>query len=118
MNKVFQTKFNNPATGETGNCFAACLATLLQISISEIPDDLYPSQRILDLIYSKGYRFISVYDEDDVPKDTFYIACGISPRNRNIKHAVIYQNGKLVHDPHPDSSGIITEEWYNYLEKL
>lgn len=50
--------------------------------------------------------------------EEFYLVSGISPRNKNIYHVCIYQNGKLWHDPHPDGTGILTEEYFEYLEKI
>lgn len=49
--------------------------------------------------------------------DEFYIVGGQSPRNPDVNHACIYQNGKLWHDPHPDQTGILTEYSFEYLRK-
>lgn len=50
--------------------------------------------------------------------DEYYFVTGISPRNPDIAHIVIYQNGKMIHDPHPDNTGILTEDTFKKLTKL
>lgn len=37
----------------------------------------------------------------------FYMISGTSPRHVGSTHCVIYQNGKLVHDPHPDNTSVL-----------
>lgn len=50
----------------------------------------------------------------------YYMVTGMSPRG--VTHVVIYQNGKMVHDPHPSNSGVEIKENqtapYSYLEKI
>ena len=41
------------------------------------------------------------------PLDAYYLMRGLSPRLKNGYHMVVGQNGKMVHDPHPDKTGII-----------
>lgn len=45
-----------------------------------------------------------------------YIASGISPRG--VGHVVIYQNNKMVHDPHPSNQGLTKVEDFKYLRKI
>lgn len=49
-------------------------------------------------------------------KDKYYLVSGYSPRG--IFHVCIYQNGVMVHDPHPTGEGILTEEIFEVIEKL
>jgi hypothetical protein len=49
-------------------------------------------------------------------KDRFYLVSGKSPRG--IYHVCVYQNGIMVHDPHPTGEGIVTEEIFEVIEKL
>lgn len=106
MKPVMQTAFGYP----NGNCFAACVASLLELSIEEMPG-------------IEGKRFEDVWDEwlstrgltyVDVPAGTgafvrgYCIATGKSPRGgvtqsgRPVLHAVIAKDMQLVYDPHPD----------------
>lgn len=75
---------------------------------------------------ARKYWLISMgYTEDyiaDVDKwllenpERPYIAHGISPRQ--VGHVVIYQGGKMTHDPHPDSNGLIKIDYFSYLRKI
>ena len=39
----------------------------------------------------------------------YYLVVGQSPRG-DFKHIVVYENGKMVHDPHPDGTGLASIE--------
>jgi hypothetical protein len=49
-------------------------------------------------------------------KDKYYLVSGLSPRG--VFHVCIYQNGIMVHDPHPTGEGINTEQQFEVIEKL
>ena len=106
--KVYQTKF-----GKTGNCLHACLATLLGLSIADLPDvDTYDWQIRLDLLQNYLIEHHELYiltstTTEEISKLTYgsiIIVCGET--SRGLMHAVLYQDGKLYHDPHPDNIGI------------
>ena len=42
----------------------------------------------------------------DPESGEFYAVSGISPRDPRIHHIVIYRDGVMVWDPHPDSAGL------------
>ena len=47
--------------------------------------------------------------------DVYYIVSGKSPRY-NVDHSVVFRKGKMVHDPHPDNTGILKSFWdYTFL---
>lgn len=50
-------------------------------------------------------------------KDKYYFVSGESPRNKHIRHITIWQNGIMVHDPHPDNTGILTESDFTIIER-
>jgi hypothetical protein len=54
----------------------------------------------------------------EIYKDQYYLVAGRSPRHPDINHIVIFQNGKMIHDPHPDRSGILTHEIFSVIELL
>ncbi|MGI8600346.1 MAG: hypothetical protein ACR2KB_13925 [Chitinophagaceae bacterium] len=130
-----------------GNCLAACIASLLELPITEVPnvevfyhfpkeDDFYWD--VLEkFLSSKGYelttndRFkcfhrelcdLSFGNEEWLADDTislrgqFYLVTGKSPRG--LSHITIWQNGKMVHDPHPTKEGLIELTHFQTLEKL
>jgi hypothetical protein len=44
----------------------------------------------------------------DPPWDEYVAIYGDSPRGQGISHIVISRRGRIVHDPHPDRTGILT----------
>lgn len=93
-----QTEF-----GDTGNCLAACVATLLEIPLSTVPNFMRQPNwynAFSRWLWERGYAIVSVNSFHREP----VIAIGQSPRGR--AHAVIYQYGRLIFDPHPDNTGI------------
>jgi hypothetical protein len=126
---VDQTRFGHGA----GNCLAACIASLLDLSIDQVfdipeggkdPDywgivDRWLTERGLGLAY------VTVRKEGDderlgatvrIPPDAHYMAWGESPRN--LSHSVIYRSGELIHDPHPSRDGILRVENIAFLVRL
>jgi len=104
--------------GETGNCFPACVASVLELDLSEVPNwcsidgdrwflafrdwcwenkGLFPVLLLLNL----------ATDVEDVFPG-FTLVGGDGPRG--FKHEVIFLNGKLFHDPHPSRAGLETVE--------
>lgn len=117
--KVMQT-----VIGPGGNCMSACLATLLQIPIESVPNfhDGNPSTdewwaRVRHFLRGHGFGILTVQ-----PPEHFGDLCGlllvagVSPRMRF--HSVIYFNGRLWHDPHPEGGGIDKVEQVDLLYPL
>lgn len=109
MIKIYQTKF-----GKEGNCFPACLASILEIPIEGIPNfqsengewyfnyKKWFRRRGLDLLALNGNSW---------PKDmigycpqVYAIVSGKTPRG--LDHATVYLGGNLVHDPYLGGGGI------------
>lgn len=123
MTPVKQNVLHDKQGIGNGNCFAACIATLLDLPLWMVPpfeqmfgrDDwrlrsglwlkqFYKS----DLVRTGGHEVASM--------PTFYIANGRSPRG--VYHSCIYSEGKLVHDPHYSDAGIAEVEWTYHIEPL
>lgn len=92
------------------DCMRACVATLFAVSLDDVPD-LHEGDWIKTLrewSSERGFTFLS----STIGNDTFHEQCsrgtfivaGKSPRG--VTHAVIYRDGKLWHDPHPEGGGI------------
>lgn len=104
MKPVKQTR-----TGERGNCYAACIATLLEIKLSEVPEldtekpeDFWKTVR--NWLESKGYALVHVGPSiSRYLYNAYYIASGPSPRLNGILHACIYKGDEPVFDPAPDN---------------
>jgi len=113
MKKLNQTKY-----GEEGNCFAACIASLFEVEIADIPFlaeyknwDEYLN--VLNSILRNKFEVILLHGEfkgwADYLKenyiDSYYIVSGDS--NKGLEHAVIYKNGELFHNPNNLGTEII-----------
>lgn len=151
MTPVIQTKVvvrnSNGDIVINGNCYAAAIASLLDLPITEVPNvEVFfpwaPQIRFWDEWMSKwlelkGYKIedaseFKVFHEDkdlsfeqvmtdlDTQKNAlrgqYYLVSGDSPRG--VKHICIYQDGKLIHDPHPTKEGILNHLWFEKLIKI
>lgn len=118
MKPVKQSLIHDETKGIKGDCFRACICTLLEIGIDEAPHfTTYPEDQWWDVAVAfcktRGYN---IAWEQDCPKSDieYYIVCGTSPRG--LRHAVIYSRGRLVHDPHPDGGDVVNPYAYIWLE--
>lgn len=106
MKPVYQTKF-----GDEGNCLRASVASLLELKLEDVPewgDYVGWYADFCAFFRQHGLQPFRLKASEIVPHDTYYLIWGISPRG--IDHSVIGLNGTMVHDPHPDQSGIETIE--------
>lgn len=125
MIKVYQDKF-----GMYGNCLSACVASILELPLRDVPWFADPSEKgksdwyhsLRDFCLKHGfepvYHYIQREKMDEgitYPLDRYHMISGISPRGYS--HAVVGFNGKIVHDPHPDGGGLITISDYCNLYK-
>jgi len=107
MKKVFQT-----IRGKNGNCLAACLCSILELDIKDVPNfcekgagwfrDCNNFLRKFGLsLLAIDYNIINrTQSEYDYP----YIVQGLGPRG--FYHAVVYRKGTMVRDPHPSGLGL------------
>lgn len=114
MIKVIQTKY-----GVEGNCFAACIASLFEIEIDNIPfltdyKDWGEYLNALNNFLRDKFEVILLYGEFEIwqeyLKDNFmeshYIVSGDSNKE-GLEHAVIFKNGELNHNPNDRGTEII-----------
>jgi hypothetical protein len=108
---VSQSKLYAPDAIHNGNCFAATLASLLEIPLWMVPpfEDMFSRSdwrdrvdKWLDRMFHLQLVRLEGHETEVLPE--FYIACGLSPRG--VGHSVIYRRGALAHDPHPSGAGI------------
>lgn len=112
MIPVYQTTF-----GEVGNCLPACIASLLELSIDDVPcflsGDWYDQYD--DWLETRDIALV-MRPVHLAPKDDFYILAGMSPRGRG--HVVIAKDGEIIHDPHPDNAGLVSQGYIFILAPL
>lgn len=123
MTPVHQSKLYAPDAIHNGNCFAACLASMLDLPLWMVPpfEDMFSrsdwfarSQEWLSRMFGLELRRTDGHDVAALPE--YYIASGLSARG--VRHSVIYREGVLAHDPHPSSAGIVAVEWCWHLGKV
>lgn len=112
-------KIDQTILGAKGNCFSACLAMMLGLPLSEVPNfcdapgfDESPGEAFMnaahDWLASIGYWHITINAQGEAFKryysKGFVMAAGFT--DRGFLHSVIYKDGELWHDPHPSHQGI------------
>lgn len=111
MRPVHQTDFDFV----NGNCMAACIASVLELPIEGMPN--YHGEGTE--WYIQWQRWLEPYNVQlltfqaggDWLPTGYSILAGKSPRHEG-NHAVVCLNGEIVHDPHPDSTGVEDQrEW-------
>lgn len=129
-----------------GNCWAAAIASILGLPLSEVPnfevwyewnDGLWWYLTLRFLI-KKGflieqadqYRVFHLKQEEwadteyvedynilkESLKGKYYLLSGNSPRG--FKHVTIWKEGIMVHDPHPTRDGITTLDTFEHIRPL
>jgi hypothetical protein len=115
MKPVDQTVFTVPG----GNCFSACVATLLAIPLDDVPyfmgsfeeEDGVWWQRFLAWLKPRGLWAINFKcppDGDWYPVGEYILSAG-SPRG-DFDHSVVALGRDIIHDPHPSRDGLVRRE--------
>jgi hypothetical protein len=136
MIEIKQTRLHtDDLTQPPGNCFQACLASIFELPIDKVPDEVevwksgeraesWPKywQLINSWLASRNLSFLEVEINSAIRNwnDTYEIITGPSPRNKG-RHAVVGYGGKIIFDPHPDNTGLkgTEDEWtYGFFVKI
>lgn len=108
MKPVDQTKFGKPE----GNCFAACLASILEVDLDTIPDfgwDDNWRDRVDSYLAEFGFQMIDILIGLGAFKPLgYHIINGGSPRG-DFDHSIVGYRGEPVHDPHPEGNCILRD---------
>ena len=120
MIQIYQTDFTNA----TGNCLAACVASLMNRELDSVPNFKAINQRdpvsvMTEWVRLRSYNVVAVRSLWDCTHGTLCIASIPSERHKGKYHAVvarISRSGKprLYHDPNPDSKlkkGRVLRNW-------
>jgi len=104
MKAVQQTRFGYP----DGNCHAACLASIFEIGIDEVPyfgidDEWY--DRFTDFMITRfGLQPIDLdvetFDRSEWALVGYHLINGKSPRG-DFHHSIVGLGGEPIHDPYP-----------------
>jgi hypothetical protein len=118
---VDQTTFGSPG----GNCLSACIASLLELPIDYVPYFGPPDRvgtgeewmaNIARWLVPRGFYLIVLEYMPDAPVPGLHIQGGMS--ERGLKHAVIAEGSRIVHDPHPSRAGLTRPEDVQILVPL
>jgi hypothetical protein len=127
-----------------GNCYAAAIASMLELPITEVPngevffndkeDHMFYETLMKRFLKNRGLELISDYryaafhgdngwwEEDEAVKHRealkgqLYLATGRSPRG--FAHIAIYKNGEMVFDPHPSRDGLDTVYQWEIIREI
>ena len=133
MTPVDQSIMHDPENGKIGDCFRACVASLLDLPLEKVPhfmenknkrwfDDFTKWLSILDM----SAVFIDSETIRDHIKEVvvvlgdqaIVIAGGKSPKG--VAHSVLWtfhEGGRMVHDPHPSRKGILEVRDFTFITK-
>lgn len=104
----------NDDKGMPGNCLQAAIASLLELPLDEVPHFVGRDWETdgnehwwtcwVAWCGDRGLR-VGAWE----PKaGEYYLGAGPSPRDpENRSHVAVYRDGLLVHDPHPDGTGVV-----------
>lgn len=124
----YQTKFRADENAmKVGNCFATCIANILHLDIEDVPnvETLFKVSKngkngywfdvFMSWLYSIGYYYDQITEDNPPQKDELYLANGLS--ERGVMHSVIYKNGELYFDPYPNGKGLEKIEFFSVIRK-
>lgn len=115
---IDQTTFYTPETPRNGNCGEAAVASILGLTLEEVPrfsregpDSFAYWESFEQFLNSLGWEVLLM--SGNYQADCMYLASG--PSLRGCSHMVVMRNGELWHDPHPSRQGIIRVEHVHLL---
>lgn len=117
MKPVFQTEFHDQKARTKGNCLRACVASILELNIEDVPE-MHRLLPALEFLKKHGWELEASAEPETDGHNGYYIVSGVSPRHPNIKHVVIYKDNKMVHDPHPDNRGVYAPLEFFTVERM
>lgn len=112
MTPVMQTKYL-PEHGK-GNCMQAAVASFLNYDLTEVPDfvnDTSNAKEAYGLFFKFfqdiGLGLLRLDPHRYAPKCIYFV---IGTTHRNTTHMCLFEEGNLLHDPHPDKSGLVSQD--------
>ena len=122
MIPIDQTRFGEG----NGNCFNACLASIMELPIDHFPPywkwgNEWLAEYNSFLRKHHGLQLLVLLPNVDLWQDgggflqSYHVISGTS--SRGIAHSVVGLNGEMVHDPHPDRTGLEKANYWEFLIK-
>jgi len=111
MIQVIQTKLHDPTNNVKGNCLSATLAALLHLDIEIIPT--FEGDNWIEVLnrFLKPFNLAFILVQPTTLDYFGVTGCwheigGVSPRFPDTMHSVVGKDATIVHDPHPDQTGL------------
>lgn len=119
MKPVMQTLFGN----EKGNCMQACLASLLELALDQVPNFVEYRSRWHDkyVEFCRSYGVYPLYFPAEAVEspEVFQGYYDLSVETeRSLLHSVIAKDGQIIHDPYPGGSTITKIVGYTIFVSL
>ncbi len=137
MKPVMQTRFGQNSDVGSGNCFSACVASVLECTLDDLPDEAWiiaglrakhadkwedwPDrfkwgkswERLWEETQQecrkRGLFMLEVKGPFTGGDDVYCIISGKSPR-ADYDHSCVGRGLNIIHDPHPDGGGVAEED--------
>lgn len=116
MKFITQTIFGGEAGGRKGNCLQACVASIMDLELDDVPHFAELPENpggwtadVISFAALVGWGCL-VRSPAKPPTSDEAIAVGWSPRNKAWTHAVVVYRSVadyLEWDPHPDHTGLV-----------
>lgn len=125
MKNVMQKYLHQPEKGITGDCWRACIASITDVDIENFPNpNDYDFETEWSIYWTDVWEKLQTLGFDLCIESVHHfkgngkpvIASGKSPRGE-FNHAIVWNNG-IIHDPHPDNTGICNIDHFEVIEKL
>jgi hypothetical protein len=123
MKPVKQRFRHKPAEGIIGDCHRAAIASILELDLDDVPhfaEDDPPADvfhhRCREWLFSQGITPVDIIFDGSSLEDVLTLMHHLNPNLHYILggkskngcgHSVVACNGKIVHDPALDESGIV-----------
>lgn len=121
MTPVMQSKLYCKDGIHNGNCYAACLASMLDIPLWMVPpfEDMFARNewrmRVEEWLGKIFGLESDVCVPGEIPEEPHLVS---GPSARGVNHMVIYAGDKLLHDPHPSGLGVLIVSSRQRLVKM
>jgi hypothetical protein len=92
--------------GRRGNCMSACLASILEVPLATVPNFYELAGEGVGEWWAAVRAWLKPF------------GFGVITLIEGSFHATVWHGGRMVHDPHPDQSGIVAPETLDMLYPL
>jgi len=110
--------------GSESDCLEACVASVLELDLSQIPnffagdEDWFVNlEKFLAEFDLQPLRLDAGETRDHWTPSGYHLIWGTT--RRSTFHSVVGWAGEMVHDPHPDRTGLLADEvWMVFISRL